>query len=83
MNAHHRSIAKFFVAATLLLSLARLQKLSKRQAFYKWHTDYVIPVELAGESYTVFFQMADDTDKLSQVLVRLNEMKSRTSTLHL
>src|SRR5215468_5690102 len=109
MNAHHRSIAKLFVAATLLLSLARLsfsqpidlsgweksrwgmsdkdliavfgsrlQKLSKRQAFYKWHTDYVIPVELAGESYTVFFQMADDTDKLSQVLVRLNEMKSRT-----
>jgi hypothetical protein len=57
---------------------SRLQKLSKRQAFLKWHTDYVIPVELNGGIYTVFFQMTDDTNKLSQVLVRLNEMKSRT-----
>lgn len=57
---------------------SRLHKLPKRQVFLKWHTDYVVPVELAGGTYTVFFQMADDTNKLSQVLVRLNEMKSRT-----
>ncbi len=57
---------------------SRLQKLPKRQTFLKWHTDHVIPVELIGGAYTVFFQMADDTDQLSQVLVRLNEMKSHT-----
>ena len=58
---------------------SRLQKLPKREAFLKWHTDYVISTQSGGVVYTVFFQMADDTNRLSQVLVRLNEMESKTS----
>lgn len=57
---------------------SRLQKLPKREAFLGWHSDYVISTESGGGVYTVFFQMASDTNKLSQVLVRLNEMESKT-----
>ncbi|HSP64403.1 MAG TPA: hypothetical protein VLQ90_15540, partial [Pyrinomonadaceae bacterium] len=56
----------------------RLQKLPKPLTFLKWHADYVLTREIDGRTYTVFFQMANDTNKLSQVLVRLNEMESRT-----
>ncbi|HZS07102.1 MAG TPA: hypothetical protein VFD58_19860 [Blastocatellia bacterium] len=56
----------------------RLRKLPKKEIFYKSHVDYVIPeYELEGRIYTVFFQMNDVTNRLSQVLIRSNEMKSR------
>jgi hypothetical protein len=56
----------------------RLQKLPKRMTFLNWHADYVLSREIGGRAYTVFFQMANDTNKLSQVLVRLDEMESHT-----
>jgi hypothetical protein len=56
---------------------ALLQKLPKRQIFAKLHVDYVMSREIEGHPFTIYFQMADDTNKLAQVLVRLNEMESR------
>jgi hypothetical protein len=57
---------------------SKLRKLPKRKAFLKWHVDYVIPeFELENNIYTLFFQMDDDTNKLAQVLIRLNEQESR------
>ena len=57
---------------------SRLQKLPKREAFFWRHVDYVIPEFLLdGNTYTVFFQMDDRTNKLDQVLIRLNEMETR------
>lgn len=41
------------------------------------HVDYVIPdIQLANEKFTVHFQMSDTTEKLSQILIRLDEQKS-------
>jgi hypothetical protein len=58
---------------------SRLKKLPKRMEFLAWYADYVIPeLKLGGESFTVFFQMDKRTDKLSQVLVRLNEQVALT-----
>ncbi|MDQ3819286.1 MAG: hypothetical protein M3247_05555, partial [Thermoproteota archaeon] len=57
---------------------SRLKKLPKRMDFLKWHVDYVIPeFQLENNIYTVFFQMDDKTNKLAQVLIRLNEMESQ------
>lgn len=62
----------------------KLKKLPKRMAFLRWHSDYVIPnYRLADEIFTVFFQMDDDTNKLSQVLTRLNEQKSQVPRIQL
>jgi len=56
----------------------KLKKLPKRLLFLERHVDYVIPeFEIEGNIYTVFFQMDDGNNKLSQVLIRLNEMKSQ------
>ncbi len=58
---------------------SRLRKLPKREKFLNLHVDYVIPeYELEGGTYTVFFQMDNKTEKLSQVLIRLYEQKVRT-----
>lgn len=57
---------------------SRLQKLSKREVFLKFHVDYVIPqFEFDGGVYTVLFQMADETNRLEQVLIRLYEKEAR------
>jgi len=57
----------------------KLQKLKKRAKFVSTYADYVIPdYEIDGRSYSVYFEMANRTNKLSEVLVRLNEMKSKT-----
>ncbi|MGH9967419.1 MAG: hypothetical protein ACREBG_06250 [Pyrinomonadaceae bacterium] len=57
---------------------ARLKKLPKREVFLGMHVDYVIPeFSLEGEDFTVYFQIDDATNKLSQILIRLNEQKSR------
>lgn len=48
---------------------SKLKKLPKRELFLKLHADYVIPeFEIEGGAFTVFFQMDDETAKLSQVL---------------
>src|SRR2546421_12952226 len=57
---------------------SKLKKLPKREVFVGRHVDYVIPeFEIEDKKFTVFFQMDDDTNKLAQVLIRLNEQKSR------
>jgi hypothetical protein len=57
---------------------SKLTKLPNTQSFLDLHTDDVIPVlEIQGQRFTVFFQMGNRTNRLSQVLVRLNEMESR------
>ena len=56
---------------------ARLTKLPKPQSFLDLHVDHVIALELQGEQFTVFFQMENRTNTLSQVLVRLDEMETR------
>jgi hypothetical protein len=59
---------------------SELTKLPKREIFAQAYTDYAIPdYEIEGRKYTVYFQMDKETNKLSQVLVRYNEMKSRFS----
>jgi hypothetical protein len=56
----------------------RLKKLARSEVFLGMHVDYVIPeFELEGEKFTVYFQIDDATNKLSQILIRLNEQKSR------
>ena len=61
---------------------SKLKKLPDREAFVWLHVDYVIPdFSLDGNAYTVFFQMDDRTNKLGQVLIRLNEMETRTPRL--
>jgi hypothetical protein len=56
----------------------RLRKLKKRAEFVSVYADYTIPdFEVAARTYTVFFEMDNRTGRLSQVLVRLNEMKSK------
>ncbi|MDQ3819427.1 MAG: hypothetical protein M3362_17360, partial [Acidobacteriota bacterium] len=56
----------------------KLKKLSKKEVFLGLHVDYVIPdFGLEGELFTVFFQMGDATNKLSQILIRLNEQESK------
>ena len=58
---------------------SRLKKLPGRMEFMAQYADYVIPeFKLEGESFTVFFQMDKSTNKLSQVLVRLNEQVALT-----
>ncbi len=58
----------------------KAKKLPERQLFLGRYVDYAIPeFVIAGKMFTVFFQMDNDSNKLSQVLVRFNEMKSRTS----
>jgi hypothetical protein len=53
---------------------SRLKKLPKRMEFFAQYADYAIPeFKIEGQSFTVFFQMDKSTNKLSQVLVRLNE----------
>lgn len=57
---------------------SRLKKLPARMEFHAQYVDYVIPeFKLEGEPFTVFFQMDKNTNKLTQVLVRLNEQVSR------
>jgi hypothetical protein len=57
----------------------KLRKLSERAKFVSTYADYTIPdYEIDGRVYTVFFQMKNGTDRLSEVVVRLNEMKSKT-----
>jgi len=56
---------------------SRLRKLPEPQSFLDLHANHVATFELAGEPFTVFFQMNNRTNTLSQVLVRLNEMESR------
>ena len=59
---------------------SRLKKLPRRMEFFAQYADYVIPeFKMEGQSFTVFFQMDKSTDKLSQVLVRLNEQVALTS----
>jgi hypothetical protein len=61
---------------------SKLKKLPDRQAFVWLHVDYIISdFSLDGNAYTVFFQMDDRTNKLAQVLIRLNEMETRTPRL--
>jgi hypothetical protein len=56
----------------------KLKKLPKKEVFLGLHVDYVIPdFGLEGGIFTVFFQMDDATNKLSQILIRLNEQESR------
>ncbi len=56
---------------------AKLKQLPERKVFLGMHVDYVIPeFELESNLYTVFFQMDDVTNKLRQVLIRLNEQES-------
>lgn len=58
---------------------SRLKKLPSRMEFMAQYADYVIPeFKLKGESFTVYFQMDKSTNKLSQVLVRLNEQVALT-----
>ncbi len=57
---------------------SKLKKLPKPEKFLAWHADCVIPeFELEGEKFTVFFQIDNATNKLSQILIRLDEQKSR------
>lgn len=57
---------------------SRVTRLPERKLFARWHVDYVIPnFKIDRHNYTVFFQMDDRTNKLTQVLIRLNEMESR------
>jgi hypothetical protein len=57
---------------------SKLKKLPKPEKFLAWHADHVIPeFELESEKFTVFFQIDNATNKLSQVLIRLNEQKSQ------
>lgn len=57
---------------------SRLKKLPTREEFQSWYADYVIPeFKLEDEPFTVFFQMDKNTHRLSQILIRLNEQKSR------
>lgn len=56
----------------------RLRKLKKQAKFVTTYADYTIPdYEIDGRSYTVFFEMNNRTNSLSEILVRLNEMKSK------
>jgi hypothetical protein len=56
----------------------KLTKLKKRAQFVSTYADYTIPnYEIDGRNFTVFFEMNRDTHRLSQVLVRLNETKSK------
>jgi hypothetical protein len=56
----------------------RIARLPKGEDFLTWHADYVMRhVELEGEVFSVFFQMDNETKKLAQVLVRLDEQESR------
>ena len=60
------------------VSGSRLKKLPKSEVFLGMHVDYVIPeFDLQGKKFTVYFQIDDATNKLSQILIRLNEQKSR------
>ena len=57
---------------------SKLKKLPARQEFLALHVDYVLPeFKLKSETFTVFFQMEKNTNKLAQVLIRLNEQVSR------
>jgi hypothetical protein len=56
---------------------SRLTKLPEPKSFLDLHTNHVATLKLAGEPFTVFFQMDNRTNSLSQVLLRLNEMESR------
>jgi hypothetical protein len=56
----------------------QLKTLSKPQRFREQHVDLIIPdLKINDHLFTVFFKMDDRTDKLIEVLIRLNEMKSR------
>lgn len=56
----------------------RLKKLPKSEVFLGMHVDYVIPqFQLEGENFTIYFQIDNATNKLSQILIRLNQQKSR------
>lgn len=60
------------------VSGSRLKKLPKSEVFLGMHVDYAIPeFELEGKKFTVYFQINDATNKLSQILIRLNEQQSR------
>ncbi|MBV9925778.1 MAG: hypothetical protein JOZ96_12230 [Acidobacteria bacterium] len=55
----------------------RLRKLPERKQFFASYAEYVIPgFKLGGEPFTVFFQMDKGTDKLAQIIVRLDEQVS-------
>jgi hypothetical protein len=55
-----------------------LKKLRTAEKFSSRHVDYAIPeYELDGNFYTVFFQMDDKTNRLDQILIRLNEMETQ------
>jgi hypothetical protein len=57
---------------------ARLKKLPQSEVFLGMHADYVIPeFTLEGENFTVYFQINVATNKLTQILIRLNEQKAR------
>ena len=57
---------------------SRLKKLPAKMEFLAQYVNYVIPeFRLEEESFTVFFQMDNNTHKLEQVLVRLDEQRSR------
>ena len=57
---------------------SRLYRLPARDEFVGLYVDYVIPdFRLDGNIYTVFFQMNHPTNKLDQILIRLNEMETR------
>lgn len=56
---------------------SRLKKLPKREIFVQAYVDYIIQdYEIEGRKYTVYFQMSNETNKLVQVLVRDNVIKS-------
>jgi hypothetical protein len=57
---------------------SKLKKLPKKQVFRGHHVDYIIPqFEMSGHLFTVFFKMDDRADKLDEVMLRFNEMKSQ------
>src|SRR5437879_3506332 len=50
---------------------SKLTKLPNTQSFLDLHTDHVVrALEMHGQRFTVFFQMDNRTNRLSQVLVR-------------
>jgi hypothetical protein len=61
----------------LVKAVDRITKLPKSELFLGLHVDYIIPeFKLVNEQFTVFFQLSDTSNKLSQILIRLNEQTS-------
>lgn len=56
----------------------RLTKLTKSEKFLGMHVDYIVPqYQIIGKVFTVYFQIEDNSGGLRQILIRLNEQKSK------